>query len=47
MVAMAALENLSTIDSRFEIKEVMERYREKYQSSKSIILRLTRNYVSL
>ena len=36
MVAMAALENLSTIDSRFEIKEVMERYRESINPVKAL-----------
>lgn len=36
MVAMAALENLSTIDKRFEIKEVMERYRESINPIKAL-----------
>ena len=36
MVAMAALENLSTIDRRFEIKEVMERYRESINPIKAL-----------
>lgn len=36
MVAMAALENLSTINERFEIKEVMERYRESINPVKAL-----------
>jgi len=36
MVAMAALENLNTIDKRFEIKEVMERYRESINPVKAL-----------
>ena len=36
MVAMAALENLNTIDKRFEIREVMERYRESINPVKAL-----------
>ena len=36
MVAMSALENLSTIDKRFEIPEVMERYRESINPVKAL-----------
>lgn len=36
IVAIAALENLSTIDRRFEIKEVMERYRESINPIKAL-----------
>ena len=36
MVAMSALENLSTIDKRFEIPEVMERYRESINPIKAL-----------
>ena len=36
MVASTVLENLSTLDKRFEIKEVMERYRETINPIKAL-----------